>query len=76
MTTTITISRTVVYTDTFVFNRELTPEELDKFTNSHVDWEELEAACDDCYEEEVDSSTRSGYDINVIEKENGTENSK
>ena len=65
MATRISISRTVVYTDTFVFNRELTPEELDKFTNSRVDWEMLEAACDDCYEKEVDSSTKTGYEIEI-----------
>ena len=66
--TTITITHNVQYVETFTFNRELTPEEYDRFSSSCVDWSALEEACDEMQSEEIDSSSSFGYDVEVNEE--------
>jgi len=66
--TTIVISHTVDHLETFTFNRELTPEEYDRFSSSGVNWSALEEACDEMDSEEVDHSASFGYDVEISEE--------
>ena len=67
--TTITITRNVQHIETFTFNRELTPEEYDRFSSSCVDWSALEESCDEMNSEEIDSSDSFGYDVDIVTEE-------
>jgi hypothetical protein len=66
--TTIVISHIVDHVETFTFNRELTPEEYDRFSSSGVNWSALEEACDEMDSEEIDHSNSYGYNVEINEE--------
>ena len=62
--TTISVSKTLRITETFIFNKELSKEQLDNLFRGNIpNFDNLEEQADTIYEEETDSSNKWGYEI-------------